>query len=182
VIGERVLWTGQPGGGPVRLRAQDLVFVPFSLAWTALIVAALFTVTVAGAWGTSSGAAVLLMTASALYLVAGRFVLDAYVRRHTSYTLTDRNVVIVREAFGTKTTTLQLDRIRQIAFRERRNGFGTIVFGRASWWVDEAPVGMRAGPLSPRLEEIAEARRIYETIQALRLAPPFAIPLHGVPD
>ncbi len=179
---ERVLWAGQPGGGRVRLRAHDYLFVPLSLAWSTVIVVALFTVLVQGTWGTPSGAAVLLMTLSALYLVAGRFVVDAYVRRRTSYTLTEREVTIVCDALGTKTTTLPLERIRQIALRERRNGSGTIILGRGSWWVDETPVGMRAGPAAPRLEEIADVRRVYETIQSLRLAPPFAIALEGVPE
>jgi hypothetical protein len=180
VNGARVLWTGRPGGGPVRLRAQDGLAVPFALVWAVLILVALVSVTLQGAWDASSGGAMLLITGSALYLVAGRFILDAHVRRHTAYTLTEREVIITTDAFGRKTTTLQLDRIRQIALRERRNGYGTIVFGRPSWWLEEAPVGMRAGPLAPRLDEIADVRRVYETIQALRLAPPFAIRLEGI--
>lgn len=174
--GVRVLWTGTPGGSLVRLRAQDLVFVPFSLGWAALIVISLFTVAEEGAWGTATGGAVLLMTLSALYLLAGRFAVDAFVRRHTAYTLTAETIEIAG-AFGNKTTTLRLDRIRQIALRERRNGFGTIIFGRWSWWVDEVPVGMRAGSSAPRLEEISDVRRVYELIQSLRMAPPFAIRL-----
>ena len=178
--GARVLWTGRPGGGPVRLRAQDAVAVPFALVWTALIALSLVSLTLQGVWDAASAGTLLLMSLSALYLIAGRFVLDAYIRRHTAYTLTERELIITCDAFGQRTTTLTLDRIRQIALRERRNGYGTIVFGRPSWWLEEAPVGMRAGPAAPRLDEIAEVRRVYETIQSLRLAPPFAIRLEGV--
>jgi hypothetical protein len=180
VNGARVLWTGRPGGGPVRLRAQDIVAVPFALAWSALVAVALVSLTLQGGWDAAAAGTLLLMALSALYLVAGRFLLDAYVRRHTAYTLTEREIIITCDAFGLRTTTLPLDRIRQIALRERRNGSGAIVFGRPSWWQEEAPVGMRAGPGVPRLDEIADVRRVYETIQSLRLAPPFAIRLEGI--
>ena len=85
---ESVRWTGAPPGG-ILFRPSDLFAIPFSLFWGGF---ALF-------WESavvSSGGPLLMrlwgvpFVCVGLYLIAGRFFWDAYVRSHTRYAVTDR--------------------------------------------------------------------------------------------
>ena len=118
--GETVLWQGQPDPRPdwSRWRLHDtifgLAFAGFALFWMA---------TAAGATGGPfMGIAFPLLglpfLVLGLYRAGGRYLWDAWRRRHTWYTLTDQRAFIATDLFGrrdlqaypmTRTTVLDRD-------------------------------------------------------------------------
>jgi hypothetical protein len=128
--GERVVWSGQPGQG-LRFTGRDLMLIPFSLLWGGFAVF----------WEVSVlqhsppvffplfGAAFVL---AGLYLVAGRFVVDAWLRSKTRYAVTNRRILIARAAPFGSFVALYLDRLPDVAMTENSGGRGTLRFGPAT--------------------------------------------------
>ncbi len=122
--GERVTWTGRPAVG-LRLYARDLFLVPFSLLWGGFAIFWETTVvTQAGPgffslWG-------LPFVVIGTYLIAGRFVVDAWLRARTVYALTNERALVLRKLHAEKLLTARLD----AAVVERRSdGRGVLRFG-----------------------------------------------------
>src|SRR6266511_4310421 len=62
------------------------------------------------------------------YLVAGRFVWDAWRRARTFYGVTDRHILIVSSVGSKSTTMLALNTLPGLTLDERYNGVGDVVF------------------------------------------------------
>lgn len=93
--GERLLWFGRPKQG-LLLRGEDAFLIPFSLIWGLPALSRL-----------ASGAIVfnaidLLFTVVGLYLLIDRFVIDIWLRAHTTYGLTEGRALIVTGGFAEK--------------------------------------------------------------------------------
>ena len=125
--GEKLLWSGQPRQG-LRLNITDAFILPFSLIWCGF---AIF-------WEASvlHGHAPLLMklwgvpfVVIGLYLVVGRFFVDAYTRGRTFYGVTNQRLVIVSGSFSRRVRSLPWQALPQATLVERGNGGGTINFG-----------------------------------------------------
>jgi hypothetical protein len=126
--GERVVWTGRPAGG-LLLTGNDWLLVPFSLVWS-----------VAALYGTSS----LLLSKptfmsvvfgtvfglTALFFVAGRFVVDAWVRSRTVYAVTTSRALEIRAAVSPKLMTAPIG--GSVILRQGRGGRGTLTFQRTA--------------------------------------------------
>ena len=125
--GERILWQGQPSRR-LLLCARDAFLVPFSLFFCAfaifweLLVARRNAPIIFSLWG-------IPFVLVGLYLVAGRFLVDAWVRSKTRYTLTNRRILIDRSGLFAKSTSLDLNSLPQINVTTRHNGLGTLRFG-----------------------------------------------------
>lgn len=128
--GEKLLWTGQPVRG-IRFRAVDFVMVPFSLLWGGFAVFWEAMVLKQGAplfmalWGIPF----ILM---GVYIVVGRFFVDAALRARTYYALTSQRVVILSGLWSQQLKSLWLRSLPEIVLREG-NGLGSIDFGSNSW-------------------------------------------------
>jgi hypothetical protein len=164
--GERLIWSGKPRQG-LYFRATDLFLVPFSLLWGGFAIFWETSVIFSGApfffwlWG-------IPFVLAGIYIVAGRFVVDAWARRNTDYTLTDRRVLIVRARPFAKTTALNLGMLPDIGLSEGRNGRGTIQFGPASFFADGGwGAWMPAFDPTPRLVGIDDARAVFTRLQSL---------------
>lgn len=106
-----------------------------------------------------------------LYLIVGRFFVDAWLRARTYYGLTDQRVLVVSEQGSRKVTSLSLLHLPEISCTEDRNGLGTISFGpeapRNRWSWDRQP----RGAVSPLMFElIPNVRAVYEKIRSAELA------------
>jgi hypothetical protein len=162
---ERVLWNGQPLPG-TRLRGVDALLIPFSLLWGGGAVAAFVSELRKGTDPVSIGFLGLFVLVG-LYIVVGRFFVDAYVRRKTFYAVTNERVLAVSEAFGRKVRTLSLRTLPEMMLREGRDGSGDILFGPPGpydMWSGVGWPGMGAYQ-SARFESLSDVRAVFNLIQ-----------------
>jgi hypothetical protein len=161
---ERIVWSGRPSRG-LLLTGRDFFLIPFSLLWGgfALFWEAMVLVRSAPGFFQLWGVPFVLF---GLYLIAGRFIVDACLRANTSYAVTDRRVLIVRSG---KTISLDLDRLSEIQLAERRNGSGTLRFGPSAvyWGRTSGGFGYWSPALdpTPQFIAIADARSVFDLIQ-----------------
>jgi hypothetical protein len=163
--GERLLWSGRPQQGVV-VRRADLFLIPFSLLWCGVAVFWEATVLTSKApllfrlWG-------IPFVLVGLYLVVGRFLVDARQQGQTVYGLTDQNIVIVS---GVRTRTvkrLTLRTLSDVSLEERTDRRGTITFGptpRASAWFAGGSWPRMGRTMAPSLDLIENARVVYGLI------------------
>lgn len=164
--GEQVIWHGQPRQG-LRLRSSDWFAVPFSLLWGGFAIFWEGSVISSNAppffalWG-------IPFVLVGLYMIAGRFFVNAWQRKRTHYALTGERVLI---ASGATVQSLDLRTLTNLSLTESRDGSGTISTGAASGRMGMGSFRMPAGwPgarafMAPQLEMIAGARRVYQLIR-----------------
>lgn len=120
-------WTGAPVQGLV-FRQADAALIPFSLVWLAF---AIF-------WETEViriGAPLLMriwgipFVVIGVFFVAGRFLVDAYLRAHTVYGISDSDAYIVRDGLFSRVVSFNLRSTTPIEMKQRRDGSGTLSFG-----------------------------------------------------
>jgi len=163
---EQVLWNGRPRQGML-LRAADAFQIPFSLLWCGF---AIF-------WETSvarSGNAFFMLwgvpfVAIGLYMVFGRFFVEARQRSRTFYAVTTQRVLIVSGLFSRTVKSLEMKGLTDVTLSEGSGGRGSIVFG-----ADGPYAAMFGGSSSwpgsrrqaaPRLDLIEDARGVYQIIR-----------------
>jgi len=163
---ERLLWSGQPKRG-LMLRASDGFLIPFSLLWCGFAIFWEWQVLRGGAPGFFAlwGIPFVLI---GLYLVIGRFFVDALQRARTCYGLTNERILIISGVFSRSTRSLDLESLPELSLSEGRHGGGTIALGRggspSGWLQGPGWPGMnRDGP--PQLEGIPKARQVYDIIR-----------------
>jgi hypothetical protein len=164
---ERLVWCGRPRGG-VRLRAADAFLVPFTFLWAGFAMFWEMEVLKTGAptlfavWG-------IPFILVGLYITVGRFLVDAVLRRHTLYGLTDQRALIVSTLGGRRVQVVNLLRVAEITLVEHRDQSGTISFGPSSPW---AGLGLGFGRWGasryapPQFQFIDEPRAVFEKARA----------------
>jgi hypothetical protein len=124
--GEHLLWSGRPPRG-ILFRSDDFLAVPFSLLWGGFAIFWEYSVVFSekGAplffkiWG-------IPFVLVGLYLIVGRFFVDAWQRRRTLYGITDKRVLILT---GSKLASLNLGSLSKVSLRKRGSGGGVINLG-----------------------------------------------------
>lgn len=168
--GERLLWSGQSRDG-LRLQPADGCLIPFALVWCgftffweAIAIIGFFSGHTTGfiryifpLWG-------LPFIAIGLYLLIGRFFVDAKKRSKTWYGVTDRRVLFVTDSRERKVRSIFLQDIPKLEMVTRPDGSGTLVFG---------PVGnYKTGYISPydapAFQMIEDVRSVYNIAQGAR--------------
>ena len=163
---EQVLWSGRPRQGML-LRASDALQIPFSLFWCGFIAFWEHGVIEAGSvfmmlWGIPF----ILVGA---YLLIGRFFHDAWLRAYTDYAVTSQRVLIVTTLFTRKVRSLELASLGEMSLTERRDGRGSLVFGRettrsSGFGGDPGWVGA-SRHAAPRFDLIEGARGVQQIIR-----------------
>jgi hypothetical protein len=165
--GERILWSGTPPGG-ILLTPGDAFRIPFSLMSGGFAIFWEWSVLKAGKapdffvlWG-------IPFVLAGLYLIIGRFFVDAWMRSHTAYALTSQRVLILRTSPNFKFTAYAIDRLPELSLEERADGRGTIRFqpqipmwgnrGWSSWTPSTDPTQFLLIP---------DARSVFDRIQKL---------------
>lgn len=188
--GETLLWSGQPRKGVV-FRSSDIFFIPFSLMWGGF---AIFWEASVLSLGHKTGHQAPLFFSLwgipfvllGLYLIFGRFIVDALQRKNTYYGLTDRRVIILTGISSEplsldlatlisaitglarrKVKSLDLRTLTDISMTEGARGTGSITFGTQvaySFFSRGWPsTNSSAGPAFDPIEHVTS---VYEQIRA----------------
>jgi|SRR5208283_96694 len=129
--GESLLWAGQPNRSVI-FHSEDWTMIPFSLLWGGFAI--FWESGVLGIWGHSKHTAPVFFALWGIpfvvigqYMIWGRFLYDAWIKRRTYYAVTDRRVLVLQDGTKRKTSSAYLDAIPTI---ERDGGeTGTLWFG-----------------------------------------------------
>ncbi len=125
--GETLLWAGAPRRGII-FRESDWLLIPFSLAWGGFAMFWTFSVISIGApWSFILVGA--LFVVIGLYLIVGRFIYDATVRKHTYYAVSSDRVVILSEFPTSSSSSIALSTLMDLSFNSKPDRSGTITFG-----------------------------------------------------
>ncbi|HEY2759934.1 MAG TPA: PH domain-containing protein, partial [Pirellulales bacterium] len=102
-----------------------------------------------------------------LYLIVGRFFVDALQRAKIVYGVTSQRIIIISGIVSRRTKSLNMDTLTDVTLSERSDGWGTITFGPMpafyGWYQGTAGPGM---PHIPSFERIQDARTVYTTIRS----------------
>ncbi len=164
--GESLLWVGAPRQGVVT-REYDVILVPvglfflgFAVFWevTAITMAAPPLFVIVGC----------LTIVVGLYLVTGRFLIDARARISTLYGLTSHRVIIITGSRRPRTTSTRLEDLAYTELRERLDGTGTILLDRPRGTTFSSSDFHWPGLTrkTPSFELIDNARSVYEALRA----------------
>ncbi|MFG1291995.1 hypothetical protein [Xanthobacter versatilis] len=107
--GERILWTGQPGQGVI-FTARDIPLTLFFLVWTGFPTFGVVSQGLKGNWAFPIFALPFLVVGT--YMLVFRYFFDVWIRARTFYAITDRRVLIWRDAPGPWRSFMALDRSR----------------------------------------------------------------------
>jgi len=163
--GERVLWSGQPRRG-LRLHSSDAFVIPFSLLWCGFAIFWEASVITPGApfffrlWG-------IPFVLVGLYIVFGRFFVDARIRERTFYGVTNERIIFVGGLFSRQTKSLPLRTLSDISLTERSDRSGSITFGPQHPMAHCLPSGWPGTGryAAPAFDMIERAKEIYELIR-----------------
>jgi len=131
--GESLLWTGKPNVDVI-FHSDDWYIIPFSLLWGGFAI--FWEAGVLGYWGNGaeSGTPSLFMALWGIpfivigqYMIWGRFLYDAWVKRRTYYAVTSRRVLVLQEGWKRKTCSIFLSAIPTI--EREGEASGTVWFG-----------------------------------------------------
>ena len=159
--GERLLWCGQPRRG-IKFRGSDGITIPFSLMWCGFAVFWEVSVIKSGApfffklWG-------IPFVLVGLYMVIGRFFVDAYARERTFYGVTNERVIIIGGITSRETKSLALRTLADVSLSEHSDGSGTITFGPQ--YPYPADGTSRRRYRAPAFELIERAKEVYDIIR-----------------
>ncbi len=102
-----------------------------------------------------------------LFLVFGRFVMDAWLRQGMIYGLTDRRALISKPWPFADFAAISLDRVSDANLKEAESGRGTIRFGQPApmWGGRGFSVWSPALDPTPQFLQIDDARAVFDLIQ-----------------
>lgn len=166
--GQQAEWIGHPRGG-LRFQRGDIFMIPFSLLWGGLVLFSLGpTFTHPAAGNSAIGSIVLCFFAVvAVYIVAGRFLVDMYLRSQTTYQLRGESAIIRRTGLFANTTEVYLPSVGSINLDLSADGSGTIYFGpRSNAW--NGTGWPSYGPNSPAFVMIDRAQYVFDRCKALQ--------------
>ena len=170
---ELVLWAGQPKQG-VTLRGSDALMIPFSLLWGGFAFFWEWSILRSGVpafyvlWG-------IPFVLIGIYLIVGRFFVEAWQRSNTHYAVTSEKIVIVDGLYTSTVRSALLSGLTELALSEHANGVGTISFGPNS-----LPTMFRSLPrwlgmgyrLGSQFDLVPNARGVYDLIRSTQRSAP----------
>jgi len=171
--GERLLWSGQPKQG-LLLRSNDWFMIPFSLLWGGFAI--FWELGVLGLVATTGKPMSLVMALFGipfvlvgLYLIVGRFFVDARIRARTYYGVTDQRAIIVSGLLSRRVTSLPFKSMPQVTLTERSDRSGTITFGPPvpfAFMSEGLNWPGTEGRMAPTFGLVENAKEVYRQIRS----------------
>ena len=166
--GEKLIWSGQPRTG-VCFRKQDALLIPFSLIWGGFAVFWEISVFRSNApiffrlWG-------IPFVLVGIYLIIGRFFVDAKQREKTFYAVTNSRIIIFSGLFSRNIRSLNLKALPELNLDESSDGSGTILFGPIYSMMQNPGGGWPASGkyYTPAFEMIKNVRQVYDLVRRLQ--------------
>jgi hypothetical protein len=124
--GERILWYGIPKQG-ILFSRSDIFLIPFSLLWGGFAIFWELMVFSSDAplifviWG-------IPFVLIGIYLIAGRFFVDAHRRKKTIYGITDKRIIIKTGMKGQLFREGKLAELASIKMKTKKDNSGSIIF------------------------------------------------------
>ena len=157
---EKLLWTGKPRAGIV-FRTTDFFFIPFSILWVGFAIFWEYSVIQTGVPFFALFGVVLI--AMGLFMLIGRFFLDARKRKNTLYGITDSRVIIKSGLIAKDIKSLNIRALSDITYKQKADGSGTISLGPT--YTTFNGTGDQSGVrLSPRLDMIDDVAGVYNLL------------------
>jgi hypothetical protein len=175
--GESLMWSGQPKTSVV-FHKEDALLIPFSLLWGGFAI--FWEAGVLGMvgpvrhghapdffllWGIS-------FVLVGQYLIWGRFLYVAWLKKRTYYGVTNRRIIIVQDGWNRQMTSAYLDALPAIIKEGGSGGIGILRFGQPPpmWGRNR---GFAAwNPLSiagvPTFVDIADVDSVYQLVSDTR--------------
>jgi hypothetical protein len=178
--GENLLWSGQPKQG-VRLQAADVFMIPFSLLWGGF--AFFWEASVLGLTPPTnrhhlpnSGVSLFMslwgipFCLVGIYIIFGRFFLDAFARSKTWYGITNKRVLVLKSGFTSQLNSIDYVNLTNLNLVERKDNSGDILFDMPSPFSAWAGTGW---PQSRRYQTpgfylLPSARQVYNRIREIQ--------------
>lgn len=160
------MWTGRPPGG-LRFHSRDVFLVPFSLLWGGFAIFWETTVL------TSQGPGLFALwgipfVVIGLYMIVGRFFVDAWLRGRTAYALTSERALVLRTLSSEKLLT---GRLEAAVVERRPDGRGVLRFGAPTSMLSMFQSrGMGLDIWHPALSDRVEFLDVEDVMTPYRLA------------
>ncbi len=170
---ETILWSGQPNKNKI-FNLGDIYLIPFSIVWCGFICFWEYTVLVSTAYFFALFG--LLFVFVGLYLLIGRFIYKNYVRANTYYFITQKRILILKDANSRKLEAEFISAIPCINKNVDSSGRGTIIFGNSSGHsgiyndsgLDLLGTGYRYGKTAPTFYDIEQGDEVYRIVNEIR--------------
>jgi hypothetical protein len=171
---ESIVWGGRPVTSVV-FHKEDTFLIPFSLLWGGFAI--FWEASVLGLWshngswvlGTIWGIPFVLF---GQYLIWGRFLYTAWLKRRTAYAVTNRRVLAVQEGWTKRVASAYLDSLPALVKESGSNGIGVLRFkqpqlmrnGRFGW---RSWNSLEVGVL-PAFVDVQDVDSLYRLVSDLR--------------
>ena len=125
---EKLKWVGRPGQG-LAVTAIDALLIPFSIFWCGFIVVWIY---IAAQHSLEFALFAIPFVLMGLFLLIGRFLIDAWMRSNIFYAVTDQRALVLRGVFGTSVSSYDVGPGQNMHLKLSEKSIGTIVFGETS--------------------------------------------------
>lgn len=172
--GESVVWAGKPDPSIV-FHKEDSMLIPFSFLWGGFAI--FWEASVAGIWGHSQrwsfgtlwGIPFVLI---GQYIIWGRFIYAAWLKRRTDYAVTNRRVLVVQKGWKRQVASAYVDALPTLVKEVRSGGIGTLRFAEVqSMWSRQRGWGAWNGLSiggTPTFVDIPEVDSVCSLVSDLR--------------
>jgi hypothetical protein len=102
-----------------------------------------------------------------LYMIFGRFIVDAKRRSKTHYAITNQRIIVITGLRSLQIKSLNLRTLSDVSLSEKADKTGTITFGPTNpftgWFGNMSWPGMPQS--GPSFEMIQEAKKVYDLLR-----------------
>ena len=179
--GESVVWAGQPSTSVI-FHKEDATLIPFSFLWGGFAI--FWEASVAGLWGNKASVHWTLgilwgipFVLIGQYLIWGRFVYAAWLKRRIHYAVTSRRVLAVQDGWKRQMASAYIDSLPSLVKEGGSNGIGILRFGpqlafsNNRGWGPWNSVSVGGVPTFVDIEDVDSIYRLVSDLQDKARAP-----------